>query len=75
MPSMNAANVANTFNCGFMLENERPLVSSVAACSWMLISIEWPAGSMSAALPNLVDGFRSHDTKKQFCGYFFAMAT
>ena len=74
MPSMNAANVANTLSCGRSAANDRPSVISVAACSWMLISNEWPGGTSAAALPSFVEGLRSHDTKKHCDGYFFATA-
>ena len=75
MPSKNAAKVANTFNCGSRLLNDRPLVMSAAACSWMLISNRWSRGTRPAALPSFVDGSRSQDTKKQLSGCFRATAS
>src|SRR5262245_66285479 len=74
MPSTNAANVANAVNCGLSVTRDIPSVINVAACSWMLISNECPGATRAAALPSLVDGFRSHDTKKHCDGYFFATA-
>ncbi len=75
MPSKNAAKVAKTLSCGSRLLNDRPSAISAAACSWMLISNRWSRVTRPAALPSFVDGSRSHDTKKQLAGCFFATAS
>src|SRR6478752_6616822 len=72
MPSRNAPNVANTFSCGSWVANDSPSVISAEACSSMLISNRCVGWTSSAAFPNFVDGFRSHDTKKQRSANFFA---
>src|SRR5258708_24126072 len=75
MPSRNAPNVEKTLTCGLRLLYERPSVSSVAACSSMLISYEWVFGISATAFARRVDGFRSADTTNTWFGYFLATAT